>query len=98
MSAGAGGTQRRAEDAEGLRGAWGAVEGSWRQATDRASALPDGAVDVSVEGEWCCPRCRRGKNREVRQAFARKLRRRQRVQLLTLGDIDDVDMSIGYTD
>lgn len=31
----------------------GAVEGSWRQATDRASALPDGAVDVSVEGEWC---------------------------------------------
>lgn len=53
MSAGACGTQRRAEDAEGLRGAWGAVEGSWRQATDRASALPDGAVDVSVEGEWC---------------------------------------------
>ncbi|MCV7576417.1 DinB family protein [Micrococcus luteus] len=44
--------QRRAEDAEGLRGAWGAVEASWRQATDRASALPDGAVDVSVEGEW----------------------------------------------
>ena len=53
MSAGACGTQRRAEDAEGLRGAWRAVEGSWRQATDRASALPDGAVDVSVEGEWC---------------------------------------------
>ena len=53
MSAGACGTQRRAEDAEGLRGAWRAVEGSWRQATDRASALPDGAVDVSAEGEWC---------------------------------------------
>ncbi|GAB2651599.1 hypothetical protein GCM10027169_16310 [Gordonia jinhuaensis] len=53
LSAGACGTQRRAEDAEGLRGAWGAVEGAWRQATDRASALPDGAVDVSVEGEWC---------------------------------------------
>ncbi|MBE7372709.1 DinB family protein [Dermacoccus barathri] len=31
----------------------GRVKGSWRQTTDRASALPDGAVDVSVEGEWC---------------------------------------------
>lgn len=45
-----------------------------------------------------CPQCRRGKNREVRQAFARKLRRRQKVQLLPLGDIRDVDMSIGHTD
>lgn len=45
-----------------------------------------------------CPQCGRGKNREVRQGFARKLRRRQKVQLLTLGDIRDVDMSIGYTD
>lgn len=62
---------------------------------------------VGGAGEWLgrestrailAPQCRRGKNREVRQAFARKLRCRQKVQLLTLGDIDDVDMSIGYTD
>ena len=44
------------------------------------------------------PQCRRGKNRGVRQAFARKLRRRQKVRLLTLGDIRDVDMSIVCAD
>lgn len=67
------------------------------------SALDDGGrsgrmVRQRIHTGYSCPQCRRGKNREVRQAFARKLRRRQRVQLLTLGDIDDVDMSIGYTD
>lgn len=61
---------------------------------------------VGGAGEWLAenphglflPQCRRGKNREVRQAFARKLRRRQKVELLTFGDIRDVDRSIGYTD
>lgn len=43
--------QRRAEDADGLRRAWDALEAAWRQATDRASALPPGSVDVSVDGE-----------------------------------------------
>lgn len=67
------------------------------------SALDDGGrsgrmVRQRIHTGYSCPQCRRGKNREIRQAFARKLRRRQRVQLLTLGDIDDVDMSIGYTD
>ncbi|GIJ39951.1 DinB family protein [Micromonospora andamanensis] len=43
---------RRAEDPAGLRAAWAALERAWAAAVDRASALPAGAVDASVEGEW----------------------------------------------
>ncbi|WP_281711576.1 hypothetical protein [Dermacoccus nishinomiyaensis] len=76
---------------------------SIREDESLRSALDDGGrsgrmVRQRIHTGYSCPQCRRGKNREIRQAFARKLRRRQRVQLLTLGDIDDVDMSIGYTD
>lgn len=55
-------------------------------------------VRQRIHTGYSCPQCRCGKNREVRQAFARKLRRQQKVRLLTVGDIRDVDMSIGYTD
>jgi hypothetical protein len=43
---------RRAVTPEGLRTAWGAVEGTWAATVARAEALPDGAVDVRVGGEW----------------------------------------------
>ncbi|HET9169420.1 MAG TPA: DinB family protein [Actinospica sp.] len=44
--------ERRAEDPQGLRSAWAAVERTWEATLERAAALPAGAVDVSVGGEW----------------------------------------------
>jgi hypothetical protein len=43
---------RRAGDPEGLRAAWAALESAWAGALERAAAMPDGTVDVSVAGEW----------------------------------------------
>lgn len=43
---------RRATDPEGLRAAWVQVERTWAATLARAAALPPGAVDVSVGGEW----------------------------------------------
>ena len=45
-------SERRAADPDGLRSAWAAVERAWDATLDRAAALPPGAVDVSVDGEW----------------------------------------------
>lgn len=44
--------QRRAGDPEGLRAAWAALEQAWTAALARVAAMPAGAVDVSVGGEW----------------------------------------------
>lgn len=43
---------RTAEDPEGLRAAWVAVEQAWAATVDRATAMPAGTVDASVGGEW----------------------------------------------
>jgi hypothetical protein len=43
---------RTAEDLEGLRAAWAALEGTWAATLDRATAMTAGAIDVSVDGEW----------------------------------------------
>jgi uncharacterized protein YjbI with pentapeptide repeats len=43
---------RRADDPEGLRAAWAAVERTWEATLARVAALPEGTVDVSVDGEW----------------------------------------------
>ncbi|NIK55240.1 DinB family protein [Kribbella shirazensis] len=43
---------RRAQDPDGLRAAWAAVERTWAAALDRVAAMPEGTVDVSVDGEW----------------------------------------------
>jgi hypothetical protein len=43
---------RRATDPGGLRDAWAALERTWEGTLARAAVMPDGAVDVSVEGEW----------------------------------------------
>jgi hypothetical protein len=45
-------SQRRAGDPEGLRAAWSLLRQTWAATTVRAEAMPDGAVDVSVDGEW----------------------------------------------
>lgn len=43
---------RRAEDPDGLRAAWAALERTWAAAVDRVAAMPTGTVDGSVDGEW----------------------------------------------
>lgn len=43
---------RRADDPDGLRAAWAAVESAWAATLARAAAMPPGTVDVSVGGEW----------------------------------------------
>lgn len=43
---------RRAEDPEGLRRAWARLQETWSATLDRVAAMPDGTVDVSVQGEW----------------------------------------------
>jgi hypothetical protein len=45
-------SQRRAEDADGLRSAWAALEQQWAATLTRVEAMPPGTVDVSVAGEW----------------------------------------------
>jgi hypothetical protein len=43
---------RGAEDPEGLRVAWAALEETWAATLDRAATMPPGTVDASVDGEW----------------------------------------------
>jgi hypothetical protein len=43
---------RTAEDPEGLRAAWAALERTWVATLDRATAMPAGTIDASVDGEW----------------------------------------------
>lgn len=44
--------QRRAEDPDGLRAAWAALERTWAATLERVAAMPAGTVDVPVDGEW----------------------------------------------
>ena len=44
--------EQRAEDPEGLRVAWAALERTWAATLERVAAMPEGTVDVSVDGEW----------------------------------------------
>lgn len=43
---------RRAEDPDGLRAAWAALERTWPTALTRVAAMPTGTVDLAVRGEW----------------------------------------------
>ena len=43
---------RGATDPDGLRGAWSAVQETWGRALERVATMPQGTVDVSVDGEW----------------------------------------------
>jgi len=43
---------RRADDPDGLRAAWAALEETWAATLERVAAMPAGTVDVSVSGEW----------------------------------------------
>jgi DinB family protein/pentapeptide repeat protein len=44
--------QQRAGDPDALRAAWAALEQAWATTLERVAAMPDGTVDVSVDGEW----------------------------------------------
>jgi hypothetical protein len=44
--------EQRAEDPEGLRAAWAALERTWAATLDRVAEMPSGTLDVSVAGEW----------------------------------------------
>lgn len=43
---------RDATDPVGLRSAWSAVEETWRATLHRATTMPPGTLDASVDGEW----------------------------------------------
>jgi hypothetical protein len=43
---------RRAEDPDGLRAAWAALERAWPATLTRVATMPAGTVDVPVGGEW----------------------------------------------
>ena len=43
---------RRAEDPAGLRAAWASLQRTWAATLERAGAMPEGTVEVSVGGEW----------------------------------------------
>ncbi len=43
---------RRAEDPDGLRAAWAVLEQTWASTVERVAGMPEGTVDVSVDGEW----------------------------------------------
>lgn len=45
-------SERRAEDVSGLRRAFDGVQDTWRATLERVAAMPEGTVDVSVDGEW----------------------------------------------
>ncbi|MBQ0895101.1 DinB family protein [Micromonospora sp. U56] len=43
---------KQAKDPGGLRTAWAALERAWAAVVDRVLSMPEGAVDVSIDGEW----------------------------------------------
>ena len=43
---------RRAADPDGLRANWAVLERTWAATLERTAALPEGAVETSVDGEW----------------------------------------------
>lgn len=44
--------ERHAEDPEGLRRAWAALEHTWAATLDRVATMRAGTADASVDGEW----------------------------------------------
>ena len=43
---------RQANDPAALRTGWAAVEQAWAAAVERVRSMPEGSVDVSIDGEW----------------------------------------------
>jgi hypothetical protein len=45
-------SERRVTEPAALRAAWAPLERTWAAMLERVAAMPDGTVDVSVDGEW----------------------------------------------
>ena len=45
-------SERKAQDPESLRAAWAALERTWAATLERVASMPEGSVEVSVDGEW----------------------------------------------
>lgn len=45
-------SDRRAGDPEALRSAWDVLERTWTATLERAQSMPEGSLDVRVDGEW----------------------------------------------
>ncbi|MDT5029034.1 MAG: hypothetical protein QOE61_5460 [Micromonosporaceae bacterium] len=43
---------KQANDPDGLRTAWAALERAWATAVDRVGSMPEGTADVLIDGEW----------------------------------------------
>ncbi|MFD0559571.1 DinB family protein [Stackebrandtia endophytica] len=44
--------QRRSDRPDDLQNAWAAVEAAWTSTVKRAASMPEGTVEISVDGEW----------------------------------------------
>jgi hypothetical protein len=44
--------EQRAVDPDGLRAAWAVLQSTWAATVERVASMPDGTVDISVDGEW----------------------------------------------
>jgi hypothetical protein len=80
---------RRAEDPDGLRAAWAAVERIWDTALDRVAAMPAGTVDVSVDGEWSWAQTLRHLVHATDIWFGRAILEREEFHPLGLGHTTD---------
>lgn len=55
-------------------------------------------MNIKMHTGCGCYHCRKGRNKQCRREFQRKLRQLQKRQLKKTGEIIDATISIGYTD
>ncbi|MFF0266283.1 DinB family protein [Kribbella sp. NPDC004536] len=80
---------RRAEDPDGLRAAYAALERIWATALDRVAAMPEGTVDVSVDGEWSWAQTQRHLVHATDMWLVRSILEREDFHPLGLGHTTD---------
>lgn len=80
---------RRAEDPDGLRAAWAAIERAWATARDRVASMPEGTADVSVDGEWSWTQTQRHLVHATDLWFGRSILEREDLHPLGLGHSSD---------
>lgn len=55
-------------------------------------------MNIKMHTGCDCYYCRRGRNKQIRKEYTRKIRRLHKKQLKKFGEIIDPVLSIGYTD
>ncbi|MFG1906850.1 DinB family protein [Kribbella sp. NPDC048928] len=76
---------RRAADPDGLRAAWAAAERAWTATQERAASMPEGSVDVSIDGEWSFADTQRHLVHATDLWFGRSILGREELHPLGLG-------------